>query len=108
MAGSPVLSVAPDSADAPSRPLEAADPDLAAQGGFLLQVGSFQLEQDALQLQSRLASSGLAATVAAVDIQNTGRWYRVRVGPYNSRELALADRQKLTRLGVDSLVISRK
>lgn len=105
---SPALSVAPDAVDSPSRPLETADPGPAGKGGFVLQAGSFQLEQDAVQLQSRLASSGLAAYVEAVDIRGSGRWYRVRVGPYDSRELALADRQQLVRLGVDSLVVSRK
>ncbi|MCY4472578.1 MAG: SPOR domain-containing protein [Kistimonas sp.] len=100
-----------DASDPPSskaRHSDAVAADGQPAGRFLLQVASFQLKEDAQKFRRRLSSSGFRAYVETVEIQGSGRWYRVRVGPYESKESALTDRQRLPEYGRDSFVISAR
>lgn len=48
---------------------------------YLVQVGSFQNEEDAEKLKARLALSGFEASIVSVNLPEKGLWYRVRLGP---------------------------
>ncbi|WP_158972512.1 SPOR domain-containing protein [Paraglaciecola sp. L3A3] len=59
----------------------------------LMQCGSFRKQSQAEELRARIAFQGLEAQVKT----QSGRWYRVILGPYESKRLAEKDRHKLQR-----------
>ncbi len=66
---------------------------------FLLQAAAFRSSEDAERLRANLLMLNLPATTGRVDIAS-GTWYRVTVGPFDSR--VKADRA-LTRLRENNL-----
>jgi cell division septation protein DedD len=75
----PVVAVPP----AP-RPAVAAAP--AGKGAWVVQVGSTQDRIEAGRIAARFATRG--ARVVAADVPGKGRWYRVRLGSFETREAA--------------------
>jgi len=57
-----------------------------ARGGFVVQVGSTQERFEADRIALKYASRG--ARVAVADVPGKGRWYRVRLGSFETREAA--------------------
>jgi cell division septation protein DedD len=83
---------APKPAAEPARPPAAVVPKPAATGvGFVLQVGAFGKETDANALRDKLRGNGFSSFVEPVNT-DSGRLFRVRVGPVSSR--AEADQLK--------------
>lgn len=62
-------------------------------GFFGVQVGAFQMEENAVRMRERLEAQYSPVTIATVEL-STGTLYRVRVGRMSSADLAreLADR----------------
>ncbi len=76
----------------------------AARGGarYMLQAGSFRQAGDADSRRAELLLLGLEARVEETD-GDTGRWYRVYIGPFETRpELARA-RGLTAQQGIDTL-----
>lgn len=69
--------------------------------GFLVQVGAFGIEANAKALQSKLAQLGQQSHIDHVDTL-----YRVRMGPYATREEAIRARGALETNGVSAIVIA--
>lgn len=104
----PVAAVATGTAAAAgSAPATGAGPSAAAEpvvrkgasekGAFVVQVGSTQERFEAERIAARFAGRGARVTVA--DVPGKGRWYRVRMGSFDSREAAdryLKDLQRTT------------
>ena len=57
-----------------------------ARGGFVVQVGSTQERFEADRIAAKYASRGARVTVA--DVPGKGRWYRVRLGSFETRDAA--------------------
>jgi cell division septation protein DedD len=56
-------------------------------GIFSLQVGSFQTKQEANDMIRKLQRAGYEAFMVSVDMPDRGGvWYRVRVGPFSSKQ----------------------
>ncbi len=73
---------------------------------WVVQVGSFGSEENAVNLVARLQASGLSAFDEAVTT-DTSTIYRVRVGPFLDREEALLAEQQIGRqMGIDGVVMS--
>jgi cell division protein FtsN len=80
----------------------AAAPVAPAAGGFVLQIGAYKSQADAVTAwktyQSKHAAllSGYSDNVQQVDLGEKGTWYRLRVGGFADREVAtaLCDRLK--------------
>ena len=70
--------------------------------GYYLQAGSFRIEQRAIELRDRLAALGYRASVFAVTLDDGVIYYRVRVGPYTQEADAVAARQQLDKLGLET------
>jgi len=51
-----------------------------------LQVGAFQTEDEANNMQAKLALQGFEAQVQTANIPEKGTWHRVRVGPLKDLE----------------------
>ncbi len=73
----------PEREDKPSRP-------------YQMQCGSFRTMSQAETLKARIAFSGFESIVKRTEGSN-GVWFRVVLGPYDSKRQAEADRHKLQR-----------
>ncbi|MFT2089471.1 SPOR domain-containing protein [Paraglaciecola sp. 2405UD69-4] len=62
----------------------------------LMQCGSFRKEHQAQELKAKIAFQGLEAQVRSSK-GSSGVWYRVILGPYDSKRLAEKDRHTLQR-----------
>jgi DedD protein len=67
----------------------------------VVQVGAFGIEANATALQSKLAQLGQQSHVDHVDTL-----YRVRMGPYATREEAIRARGALETNGISAIVIA--
>jgi DedD protein len=87
-------AVAPSAAPKASPPPRPAAP---VKAGWVVQVGSTQERFEAERIAARFASRG--ARVSVADVPGKGRWYRVRLGSFDTREAAdryLRDLEKAT------------
>ena len=89
------------------------EPDPIARGSsedsteqFLLQAGSFRQEQDADRRRAELLLLGLAAHVEEAS-GDTGRWFRVYIGPFQSRSKLAKARSLTAQQGIDTLLLKR-
>lgn len=57
-----------------------------AQGRFALQAASFPTQAGADELAQKLRSAGVPSYVVSADLARRGRWFRVRVGRFNSAD----------------------
>ena len=62
----------------------------------LMQCGSFRKQSDAERLRAEIAMAGLESQVRGTEGSN-GLWYRVILGPYETKRAAERDRHKLQR-----------
>jgi cell division protein FtsN len=69
-------------------------------GQFVVQVGAFAVEANAKLLQERLTTIGQQAWI---DRQNL---YRVRIGPFATRDLAMQTRTALEANGISAIIVS--
>lgn len=72
--------------------------------GYALQVGAFASNQSAQTLQQRIATAGLNSYTETISSPQGNR-YRVRVGPFPTRDAAEQARNKLKLLGLDNTMI---
>ncbi len=76
----------------------------AKNGVYMVQVGSFQDEENAKRMQHRLRSYAIAAHIAAYTGQSPPL-YRVQIGPFLSREEAQSEaRRLLVQLARETIV----
>jgi DedD protein len=75
-------------------------------GAFTIQVASAPRRADAERVANKLAQRG--ARVVAADVPGRGRWYRVQIGDYPSREAASRQLASLSRAGVHGLVTAMR
>ncbi|WP_415809003.1 SPOR domain-containing protein, partial [Bordetella muralis] len=91
----------PSDTPAPAAPKPAA-PKPAAKGNFVLQIASYGAQADAQSRRTKLHQAGV--TNAFVEQASVGgkQSYRLRVGPFPSREAAQAAQARLRTLGYDN------
>ncbi|MDS1141493.1 SPOR domain-containing protein [Pusillimonas sp. SM2304] len=89
-------------------PGEAKPAPAETKGSFILQIAAYTNEQDANVRRERLVSAGV--TNAYVENASSGgkTAYRLRVGPFPSRDAAQAAQARLRALGYDNGFISTK
>lgn len=90
----------PPQAPPPVAPTQASTPVATAQP-FYLQVASFKAAADADALKARIVLAGEPASVVAMDIPDKGPHYRVRVGPFTSKEALSSAKDRLGESGID-------
>jgi len=72
---------------------------------YILQVGSYRDEADAESLKAKLALGGFEAVIQRVKIDAKGTFFRVRIGPYESRRKLALDKKRLAKRGIDGLAL---
>lgn len=60
----------------------------AEAGGLTIQIGSYNVIEQANERVARLQAAGFDAHVVAVELPKRGTWYRVQAGRFSSREEA--------------------
>ncbi len=73
---------------------------------YLLQAGSFRQRQDADARRAELLLLGLEPRIEEASGDN-GRWYRVFLGPYESRSQMSRARGLTAAQGIDTLLLKR-
>ncbi|KXI30521.1 SPOR domain-containing protein [Paraglaciecola hydrolytica] len=69
---------------------------------YLMQCGSFKVRSQAEELKAKIAFQGLEAQVRNSEGSS---WYRVILGPYESKRHAEADRHTLQRAKINGCVV---
>jgi rare lipoprotein A len=92
-----------------ARKAQSVQPDSPAQtDGAFVQVGAFKMKENADQLRATLQGQSLAQNVAVENWYNEGI-YRVRLGPYQSRDDAERAAGKIRqKLGISTLVTTQQ
>jgi len=72
----------------------------ARQARFVVQVGAFSVEANAKALQERLTSIGHRAFIARDEL------FRVRIGPFETRDAAVQARTALEAQGISAMILS--
>jgi DedD protein len=101
-AAKPVATSAKPGADSPARTVAAK----AAASGYVVQLAAFADDKGANALANRLKKSGHPAFTEPVTTSHGTLW-RVRVGPYATRDEANTARDKLKREGQNGIVAAR-
>jgi cell division protein FtsN len=70
----------------------------------LMQCGSFRKNAQAQELKAKIAFQGLEAQVRSSK-GTSGQWYRVIIGPYDSKRVAEKDRHTLQRAKINGCKI---
>lgn len=73
---------------------------------YSLQIGSFSEEEKAKQLVNELRKDFKNVHMTIMET-STQRYHRVRIGPFESKEEALSQAEKLTQMGFNVLMTSR-
>jgi cell division protein FtsN len=71
---------------------------------YLVQAGSFRSAEDAERQRAQIAFQGLRASVSQTDIEEGKTWYRVNVGPFDSRSQMNSAVDKLVSINIQPLV----
>lgn len=71
---------------------------------YILQTGSFRTMTDAQRQKAEIGFQGLRADVSQVNLDSGGTWYRVQIGPYQSRSLMNSAIDRLVAINIQPLV----
>ena len=73
---------------------------------YLLQAGSFRQPDDAERRRAQLLLLGLEPVIEEISGSN-GIWFRVYLGPFESRELMIKARSLTTNQNIETLLLKR-
>jgi cell division protein FtsN len=89
-------------------PADTASPQGAKNAEFyLLQAGSFKQREDADRRRAELLLLGLEPNIEETNGDN-GRWYRVYLGPFQSRAILNKARSLTAAQNIDTLLLKRR
>ena len=86
----------------------AAKPAQQASGNFVLQVAAYTTESDARSRRDQLSAAGVTNAYVENAVANGKTAYRLRVGPFPTREAAEAAQARLRQLGYNNGLIFTK
>jgi cell division protein FtsN len=103
----PVLGQKPSP---PEKKITEAPKTAAVQAGdFVLQMGAYREEATAQTVIQRLSGKGYQAQVVVRDLPaKDGKWYRVRIGPFKTREETEKMAKRLEQDGFQSIIVGTK
>ncbi len=70
---------------------------------YMLQTGSFRHQADAERQRAQIAFQGLRAKIDRIEVDDGSTWYRVNVGPFDSRTKMNAVMDKLVSISIEPL-----
>ena len=69
---------------------------------FIMQCGSFRKEASAETLRAQIAMNGFEAKIKPTVEKSGNRWFRVVLGPYDSKRFAERERHQLERNNINN------
>lgn len=91
----------------PEEPIERGS--VGSEGEYILQVVSYRTEEEAEDFARALRDKGHDTYVEEADIEDRGRFYRVRIGPFETRGAALRYRHRFEQSEeMDTFVVRRQ
>lgn len=75
---------------------------------YILQAGAFQTREDAERQRAQVGFQGLRARIAEVSVDDGGVWYRVMVGPFDSRSRMNQAVDRLVEINIQPMVRQRE
>jgi cell division protein FtsN len=69
---------------------------------YIMQCGSFRKLASAESLKAKIAMNGFTAKISATDEKSGKRWFRVALGPYESKRMAESERHQLERNNINN------
>ncbi len=69
---------------------------------YIMQCGSFRKKASAETLRAQIAMNGFEANIKPTVEKSGNRWFRVVLGPYNSKRLAERERHQLERNNINN------
>ncbi|WP_440054393.1 SPOR domain-containing protein [Pseudoalteromonas sp. T1lg65] len=73
--------------------------EIESKGPYQMQCGSFKTYAQAEEMKAKIAFAGLISEIRQTEGSN-GVWYRVRLGPFDTKRQAESDKNKLRRVGI--------
>ncbi|HCE5787211.1 TPA: SPOR domain-containing protein, partial [Pseudomonas aeruginosa] len=80
---------------------------VAASTQFFLQAGSFRKQSDADRVRAQIILLGQSVNVEAGNVRDE-TWYRVMVGPFNSRDQLSQAQKTLSSNGFSNLLLQQR
>ncbi|MDX6693206.1 MAG: DedD protein [Blastocatellia bacterium] len=94
-------------ADTKREAVYAPGPESEQAGGLTIQVGSYNVIEQANERVARLQSAGFSARVVTIELPKRGTWYRVQAGRFSNREEAARYGNEMKAKGAaDSFIIA--
>lgn len=78
------------------------------QGNFVLQIAAYTTEKDAIARRAKLLAAGVTDAYIETAVSGGKPTYRLRVGPFQTRDAAQAAQTRLRALGYENGFISSK
>jgi len=69
---------------------------------YIMQCGSFRKVSSAESLKARIAMNGFTANITASIEKSGSKWFRVALGPYESKRMAESERHQLERNNINN------
>lgn len=79
---------------APAAPAQPSTPHGVAGERYVIQVKAFRNESEAQAFQAQLLGKGHRATLSTIEVPGKGTFYRIRLGPFPTVDLAKAAQRK--------------
>lgn len=104
-----ILPGGQEAAPAPkTAPPNAAAEVPASTDRYYLQAGAFQKKEEAENMKAQLALVGIEGVISEATIQDKGKMYRVRSGPYNKAEDMNRVRTQMSQGGIQATLVKTK
>lgn len=79
-------------------------PAPTAQSGFLVQVGAYAKLESANAVRAKLTAGGHSVQIQTIKLDDGSERHRVRIGPFETRDQAIAVRDRAKSQGYDAVV----
>ena len=78
----------------------------SGKGQFLVQVGAYARLESANGVRAKLVSGGHTVQIQTITLDDGSERHRVRIGPFESRDQAVAVRDRAKSQGYDAVVVT--
>lgn len=85
----------------PPSPVKITPPPVSRPKGFVIQAGAFQIEQNARDLRQKVA-----AVIPTAYVDRSDTLFRVRAGPFATRQAAIEAREVLEAAGLSAIILA--
>ena len=82
------------------------EPKKSVEGGVFVQVGAYAKLESANAVKAKLTAGGHRVTIETIKLDDGSERHRVRIGPFETRELANQVRERAKSQGYEAMVVN--